>query len=84
MSVVIKTVNEGYSSPQQLSNLIRYIETDKSTGRKCFYRGYLYTSEYNALAEFMYTKKFFNKCDGRYAKHIIISVDKSELLTNAE
>ena len=84
MSIYIKEKNESYSSARDLAALIQYIETDKPTGRKCYYRGYIYTSPYNAVDEFLYVKHYYGKLNGRYARHLIISFDKQEQLTDDE
>ncbi len=84
MSIHIKEKSESYSSAKDLAALIHYVETDKPTGRKCYYRGYINTSPYNAVNEFLYVKHYYGKLNGRYARHLIISFDKQEQLTNDE
>ena len=77
---VVKLINSGYKSPEQMMNLINYIVSDQKhkingmTGGNMILTG---TPQY-IYDQMMYFKNCYNKAHGRFMRHIIVSLSEFE------
>lgn len=73
----IKCVNEPYNNKKDLRRMINYVcNKPKMVDYKIFGANFL--SKDTAIESMNFTKKYFNKCDGKQLYHIIISIYPSK------
>lgn len=76
----IKITNSGYKSPEDMMKLIDYIisderhETNGMTGGCMILTG----SSQNIYDQMMDVKNYYNKANGRFMRHIIVSMSDTE------
>lgn len=68
-------VNDSYSNPECVHNLVAYILRDKSTGRRVRYYGGYGLNISKADEQMKLVKNYYCKADKRLMKHFLVSFD---------
>lgn len=78
---IIKTINSGYKSPEEMNNLISYIVSEDRHIIKGLTGGRMITtgSPEMVCEQMMEVKQYFKKECGRYMRHILVSFSNYEL-----